>query len=432
MMALWKRLHARTRRAGGAILALAILACGAGISSSRKWSEAEIATIRSLSIAELQPLAPDPTNRFGDDTAAVRLGHAIFFDTRFSGNGKVSCGTCHQPGRQFQDGLPLAQGVGRTNRRTMPIAGTAHGAWFFWDGRKDSQWAQALGPLESAVEHGGTRAQYAHLVAEHYRADYERIFGPLPDLTQVPRRAGPVEDPEARAAWEAMPEAQREAVNRVFANIGKTIAAYERRLQPGASRFDRYAEALTKTGRAPKGILTSREEAGLKLFIGKGNCTQCHNGPLLTDDHFHNTGVPAVASLPQDVGRALGAKQVLADEFNCWSRYSDAKPEDCAELEFLDSEAAELTRAYKTPSLRGVAERTPYMHAGQIATLAEVIEHYDRAPAAPAGSSEIHPLHLTAAERAQLEAYLRTLSAPVNAERWLLEPPQTKRLENRR
>src|SRR5690606_24865684 len=278
MMALWKRLHARTRRAGGAILALAILACGAGISSSRKWSEAEIATIRSLSIAELQPLAPDPSNRFGDDTAAVRLGHAIFFDTRFSGNGKVSCGTCHQPDRQFQDGVPLALGVGRTRRRTMPIAGTAHGAWFFWDGRKDSQMAQELGLLGSAEEHGGTRAQYAHLVAEHYRADYERIFGPLPDLSQVPRRAGPVEDPDARAAWEAMPEAEREAVSRVFANVGKAIAAYERRLEPGVSRFDRYAEALTKTGRAPEGILTSQEEAGLKLFIGKANCTQCHNG----------------------------------------------------------------------------------------------------------------------------------------------------------
>jgi cytochrome c peroxidase len=63
------------------------------------------------------------------------------------------------------------------------------------------------------------------------------------------------------------------------------------------------------------------------------------------------------------------------------------------------------------------------MHSGQIATLAEVIDHYDRAPAAPAGHSEIHPLHLSRGERAQLVAYLRTLSAPVNAERWLLEPP---------
>ena len=130
-------------------------------------------------------------------------------------------------------------------------------------------------------------------------------------------------------------------------------------------------------------------------------------------------------ALPADVGRAHGAKQVLADEFNCRSRYSDAKPEECAELEFLKPEGPELTRAYKPPSLRGVAERSPYMHAGQIATLAEVIDHYDCAPAAPTGHSEIHPLKLTAEERAQLEAYLRALDAPVNAPRWLLEPPHS-------
>jgi cytochrome c peroxidase len=305
----------------------------------------------------------------------------------------------------------------------MPIAGTAHGAWFFWDGRKDSQWAQALGPLESPVEHGGTRAQYAHLIAEHYRAEYERIFGSLPDLAGVPVNAGPVDDPAARAAWEALSDAERDAITRVYANIGKVIAAYERRLEPAPSRFDRYAARLTEDGRAPAGILSPDEEQGLKLFVGKANCTQCHNGPLFTDDHFHNTGVPAVAALLGDVGRARGASQVLADEFNCRSRYSDAKPEECVELEFLKPAGAELTRAYKPPSLRGVAERAPYMHAGQIVTLAEVIDHYDRAPAAPAGHTEIHPLKLTPKERAQLEAYLRTLDAPVDADAWLLEPP---------
>jgi cytochrome c peroxidase len=417
---------ARRRWAGGAALALLIagVACGAASSASRRWSPEEVETIRSLWIGELEPLAPDPSNRFGDDAAAVRLGHALFFDTRLSSIGEVSCATCHQPGRQFQDGVPVASGVGVGTRRTMPIAGTARSPWYFWDGRKDSQWAQALGPLENPVEHGATRAQLAHVVADHYRADYERIFGPLPDLSRVPRSAGPVPDSTARAAWEAMRPEDREAVTRVYADLGKAIAAYERRLEPGASRFDRYAERLVEDGRAPAGVLSPDEEAGLKLFIGKASCTQCHNGPLLTDDHFHTTGVPAVASLPEDPGRARGARQVLEDEFNCRSRYSDAKPGECAELEFLKPDGPELVRAYKPPSLRGVAERAPYMHAGQIATLAEVIEHYDRAPAAPAGRTEVHPLELSPAERAQLEAYLRTLSAPVNAERWLLEPPQ--------
>src|SRR5690606_15553813 len=107
----------------------------------------------SLSIKSLPPLPPDPSNRYGDDPRAAALGHQLFFDTRLSANGKVSCATCHDPGRDFQDGLPLAVGVGTNTRRTMPIAGTAYSPWMFWDGRKDSQWSQALGPLESPVEH---------------------------------------------------------------------------------------------------------------------------------------------------------------------------------------------------------------------------------------------------------------------------------------
>jgi cytochrome c peroxidase len=82
-------------------------------------------------------------------------------------------------------------------------------------------------------------------------------------------------------------------------------------------------------------------------------------------------------------------------------------------------------RAYKTPSLRGVAERAPYMHAGQLATLAEVVAHYDRAPAAPAGHSELRRLGLSAAERRQLEAFLRTLSAPPAGAAAFLGPPRS-------
>ena len=98
----------------------------------------------------------------------------------------------------------------------MPIAGTAYSPFLFWDGRKDSLWAQALGPLESPVEHGGTREQYARVIAEHYRAEYERIFGPLPESAH----------------------ASHESATAVFVNIGKAIAAYERRIQYGPSRFD--------------------------------------------------------------------------------------------------------------------------------------------------------------------------------------------------
>jgi cytochrome c peroxidase len=293
----------------------------------------------------------------------------------------------------------------------MPIAGVARSPFLFWDGRKDSLWAQALGPLESAVEHGGTRAQYAHVIADSYAREYEQIFGALPDLSQVPLSAGPVTDREAASAWNALSSAQRHDVTRVFVNIGKAIAAYERRIEFAPSRFDKYVDAVTSRQPSPI-ILTDDEIAGLRLFIGRANCTQCHSGPLLTSNEFHNTGVPPRPQLAIDHGRLTGATAVLGDEFNCRSQWSDARAR-CSELDFIVTGEHTLDRAYKVPSLRNVAERPPYMDAGQFATLAEVLDHYNRAPAAATGHTELRPLRLTPVELRQLEAFLRTLSGSV-------------------
>jgi cytochrome c peroxidase len=397
------------RLAGCSMLAIVPIAALAGRRS--EWTAKERETLRSLSLASLGPMPADPSNRFADDARAAALGERLFSDTRLSGNGKVSCATCHLPQKDFQDGTPLAHGVGTTGRRTMPIAGTAHGAWFFWDGRTDSQWSQALGPLESAVEHGGTRTQYAHTIGAHYRTEYEAVFGRLPSLDGLPAQAGPVADTAWRAAWSRIPAARQGDINLVYVNIGKALAAFERRIEPGPTRFDRYVDAEV-AGRAHDSTssLSEDEVAGLKLFIGKANCVNCHNGARLTDDHFHNTGVPASSLVAAvDSGRTVGVRQALAAEFACTSKYSDAKEDDCAELRFATTDGEELVRAYKSPSLRGVADRAPYMHAGQIATLSEVIDHYDRAPKAPFGHSELKPLKLSAQERRQIEAFLRTL-----------------------
>ena len=350
-----------------------------------RWTEGDVAQLSSMSLRALGPVPADRTNRVADDPRAVEFGRKLFFDTRLSANGQVSCATCHIPEREFQDGTPLASGVGVTNRRTMPIAGMAHSPFLFWDGRKDSLWAQALGPLESSVEHGGSREQYAQLIAAHYRPDYEAIFGAMPSLST------------------------RDAATLVFVNIGKAIAAYERTIDYAPSRFDRYVDALRDTRREPDGVLSADEVAGLRLFIGKASCVNCHNGPLLTNNEFHNTGVPARPGLPADKGRLAGADAVLRDEFNCRSRWSDSRSK-CAELEFLVAGVDVLERAFKVPSLRNVAERAPYMHAGQFSTLSEVVGHYNRAPKAPSGHSELEPLRLSARERRQIEAFLRSLS----------------------
>ena len=368
-----------------ALFVLAMMAKSA-MNGAGEWSASELVELQTLTLSALDPLPADPTNRYADDPKAADLGRKLFFDTRFSSNGQVSCATCHKPELDFQDGTALATGVGTTNRRTMPIAGMARAPFLFWDGRKDSLWAQALGPLESPVEHGGNRTQYAALMSAHYRAEYEAVFGSMPE---------PVSP---------------DAVTAMLVNMGKAIAAYERRVEFKPSRFDVYVDAVASGDRSANGVLTRDEVAGLKLFIGKANCTQCHNGPLFTNNEFHNTGVPAAMGLPQDRGRLDGMASVLTDEFNCRSKWSDAPPAACRELEFMPMPSHEQERAFKVPSLRDVAGRAPYMHAGQFATLGQTIDHYNRAPESPAGHSELKPLNLDPRELAQLEAFLRTLS----------------------
>lgn len=380
---------------------------------------AEVDAAASLSLSSLGAPPADPSNAVADNQNAANLGHALFFDTQLSANDQVSCASCHQPERGFTDGLAHARGIGQLDRKTMSVVGAAHSTWQFWDGRKDSLWSQALGPLEASNEHGLTRSEVAEVVARAYPGDYEAVFGALPDLddtSRFPARASPQGDEAARLAWAEMTPADRETVTEVFVNVGKALAAYERGLEPTPTRFDTYADAVqngaTQDGTAVgESALSPDEVAGFRLFVGKAGCDTCHTGPLLTDESFHNTGVPAAPELPSDLGRIRGVALVRSDEFNCLSRYSDAEPAQCTALKGLKTDTFGLERAYKVPSLRDVTAHAPYMHAGQFGTLREVLEHYNRAPDAPSGYSELHPLGLSGIELGQLEAFLKTLSS---------------------
>jgi len=381
------------------------------------WSDEELSVLESLWIGNLKALPPDPSNAYADDPMAAALGAEIFQDTRFSINGAVSCATCHQPNNFFQDGRDRAVGVGMTERNTPSIIGTAYSPWQFWDGRKDSQWAQALGPMESLVEHGGTRTQYAHVVQEHYRDQYEEIFGPMPDLSsyeRYPNDAGPTEDPEARAAWEAMTHEDRARITEIYVNIGKAIAAFERTVLHSESRFDRYVEALLNGDKErASDIFTEDELAGLKLFIKDDTCTQCHNTPLFTNNEFSAIGTPPTVidgEERRDPGRVIGREQVLNDEFNCYSEHSDAEREECTALRFIVEDVPELIGAFKVPSLRNVEMTGPYMHAGQLETLEEVMDHYNEAPPGLQNHTDLVPLELTDKELGQLVAFLKTLT----------------------
>jgi cytochrome c peroxidase len=388
----------------------------------------ELDVLRSLWIGSLPPLPSDPSNAVADNPQAAQMGQKLFFDSRFSANGEVSCATCHKPELMFTDGLPRAKGVGKSARSSMTIIGTAYGPWLFWDGRSDSQWAQALAPLEDPAEHGGTRTQYIHIIDEDptYRAEYEVLFGSLPnfsDRSRFPDKAGPFGDPDDQTAWEEMAPADRETVTQVYVNLGKAIAAYERLIIPGPSRFDTYVKAtLSGDEETRQAALTPDEVAGMRLFISE-NCIYCHNGPLFTDNNFYNIGVPNVNGLPLDYGRFKGLQAVLSNEFNCLGVYSDAGSDDCAKISSIKTGGLELRGAFRVPTLRNIAETAPYEHAGQYATLREVLEHYNQAETGPFGHTEVLPLNFSDRELGQLEAFLRTLSGPLTVDPELLVPP---------
>lgn len=418
---------------GGAVAATAWLLRPA---LAPDWSAAEVSQIESLWIERLPAPPADPTNAVADDPRAAAFGHTLFFDTRFSANQAISCATCHQPILHFTDGLKKGVALGMSRRNTPSIVGAAYSPWLYWDGRRDSLWSQALSPLEDPNEHGSNRMQIVRTVRESasLRSPYEEIFGPLPDFTdsrRFPNAAAPGINAELNAAWRSMTNADRASVDRAFANIGKALAAYERRLVPAPARFDRYAAAVVAGDVSmQRETMTAQEAFGLRLFIGKARCTECHNGPLFTNNEFHNTGILSAPGDLPDRGRAEGLRQVRADPFNCAGPFSDAAEPYCAELKFA-REGIELIGAVRTPSLRNLQHTAPFMHRGQLATLPEVVEHYDEAPLAMIGHNEAKPLSLSARERSALVAFLQTLfSSPGADERWLTSPqsavsPQT-------
>ncbi len=423
------------------LVAIGALAC-AGVASAfafsggvfrlgppAPWTTDEIGVLQSLWIGSLPPLPPDPSDRVADDPKAARLGQRLFFDVRLSGNGEVSCATCHKPERRFTDGRQRGHGIGVSKRNTPSPVGAAYSPWLYWDGRKDSLWAQALAPAEDPNEQGGTRMQIVRLVAGDplYRDAYETLFGPLPDFSdreRFPEKAAPITDTPAGASWNAMDPADRELVTRVFVNVGKSIEAYERRLLPGPSRFDTYVQAVIDGDEtAQRTSMSDDEIRGLRLFIGQANCTRCHNGPLLTNNEFSNTGVLSLPGELPDEGRIEGVRTVEADPFNCLGPYSDDPMPNCAELRFARANDPVLLGAVRTPSLRNLDGTQPYMAKGQIATLREVLEHYNRALPAMIGHNEAVPLNLSERDISELEAFLDTLAAPLaTPPEWLHAP----------
>lgn len=396
------------------------------------FTDAERAAL--LSLSPKPPLPPDTTNRVADDERAAELGHRLFFDVRLSGNGAVACATCHVPGLGFQNARRFGEGVGITTRNVPTVWNSAHERWFFRDGRADSAWAQALGPLENAREHGSSRVALVRVVATSpdLRSRYEAIFGPLPpveDLARFPEHGRP--DAHERwhphvAPWNAMTQRDRDAIDAAFANLGKAIAAYERRLVGGEAPFDRFVRGLREGDEALMASLPPAAVRGARIFAGKGRCLTCHHGPLLTDLEFHDLYLANPILPPRDTGRFRGVELVLRDPFNAKGPHSDDREgAGAAKLEYL-AQRPENWGQFKTASLRNVALTAPYMHDGRFESLADVIRYYrtfeGAVPPSPHGERTLQRVDLTDAEGSDLVAFLEALSDAPPDSPWMRAP----------
>jgi len=429
----------KTRAAGlmaAALLAAAFLAAALLVTAAA--TPAEETTFSPEEVRRLQrhspvpQVPPDETNAVADDPAAARLGQALFFDARLSPGARVSCATCHDPAKSWTDGRSLSRGVGTGSRNTLSLWNVGYNRWFFWDGRADSLWSQALKPMESPTEMGGSRLAVAWLVWSDaaLRAAYTKLFGAPPDVEarRYPRAGGPsAAEPGPRAAWERLGAEDHVAVNRVFVGVGKAIAAFERRLVSRRSPFDVFVEGLREGDPGKEAALSVSAKRGLKLFLGRGNCHVCHAGPTFTDGEFHDLGVPPndAVALP-DIGRLAGIQVLLEDDSSAGGPWSDDRNGPRAGLVRYLTPRPEVAGQVKTPSLRNVALSAPYMHEGQLAGLRDVLHYYSTLEGRrglPAQQERIlAPLQLSEQEVDDLIAFLESLT-DTRIEPALLRPP---------
>ncbi|MFY9315192.1 MAG: cytochrome c peroxidase [Burkholderiales bacterium] len=377
-------------------VALLLAAASAALAQALDFSESETRAILRHGPWPA-PWAGDPTNRASGNAQAIALGERLFFEPRLSPSRKVLCATCHAPYRGWQDGRARAFGLEEVDRNTPSLLDVRYQRWFGWDGAGDSLWAQSVRPISDAREMGGSRAEAAALVRgdAELACRFEKAFG-------------------------APPPAADEAV---LAGIGKALAAFQETLVSGRSPFDDFRDALSRGDPSSMKKYPEAAQRGLRIFVGRGNCSACHVGPAFTNGEFHDTGVPFFVKGGADPGRHGGIRRLEANPLNLLGVYND----DASGASAVKTRQVDLQHRnfgeFKTPGLRNVARTAPYMHDGSLATLADVVRHYseispDRLHAD--GEAILKPLRLTPAESADLVAFLESLSEAASA-----LPPRT-------
>jgi len=338
------------------------------------------------------PAALDPGNAQAGRPAAIILGQQLFLAPQLSPDRRFACASCHVPALHFTDGRPRSVGREPLQRNAPSLWNAGFGRWYGWDGAADSLWSQALLPLQERRE----MASSATHVSATIDADatlacwYRRVFHPI-------------------GAGDLEPET-------VLVNAAKAIGAFVGSLVSGKTAFDHFRDALARGDRSAAARYPLAAQRGLRWFVGEGRCSTCHVGPLFSNGEFADIGLPFfVRPGVVDPGRHGGLTALRASAYNLLSSWSDAN----------DADAALKTRhvvaqhrnfgEFKVPSLRNVAQTAPYMHDGQLATLEQVALHYselDLERLHADGDQILRPLRLQERERADLVAFLRTLTDP--------------------
>lgn len=316
----------------------------------------------------LEPFAPLPKDPASE--AQIALGKALFFETRLSGNGSTSCATCHLPDYAFANPDPLSQGYPSTKlfRNTPTVLNTVFADYLYWDGRMDGS------DMPTLVRD--------HLTESHFMAMDGRLMAER--LNQVPAYVDAF-----GAAFGGGPS---------FGRVLNAIAAYVQSLNSPVTAYDLFVAGDSTA-------LSTDAQAGLELFTGKAGCSECHSGPLLSDNDFHNTGVATDLAMFDDPERHLTFRLF----FRTLGTPNYRNLREDVGLYALTKDDADRGK-FRTPSLREVGRTAPYLHNGSLATLQEVVAFYNDG----GGSSQsagLKPLGLSDSEAGQLVTFLESLSS---------------------
>lgn len=336
------------------------------------------------------PPAPraDASNAVLNQPGAQAFGASLFFDVRLSANLQLSCASCHQPNRAFQDGRPTALGRTLGHRNTPSLLDAAQWRWLGWDGAHDSLWAASLTPLLSEGEMHQTVKSLAQRVraAPDLKAGYREAFAsPLP-----------ADDEE------------------LVVSLGKALAAYQASLVSDRTPFDAFRDALLRGDAVDAAQYPMAAQRGLRLFLGVGRCTICHAGPRFTNGEFGDIGMPFFVPGGVDAGRYKGLEKLLASPYNRLGGFNDAAAQDprAVSTRHVTLQPRHFGE-FRVPSLRQLTRTAPYMHNGSLATLEAVVNHYSYLPEERLhadGERILRPLKLSDQQASDLTAFLRSLS----------------------